>query len=340
MNEVAAIFLADDGAPPAYRDIVVWPREQRCYRVSDDNEHIDPLTYVLLFPCGTRGWNSYLQHSEEHRTAKYQRVTCIQFYSHRLMVFDKEQVLPHGAGLLFQQYVVDIYCRAEAQRLNYLRHNQNALRADAYKDLRDAVADLAADEAAPKLGKRIVLPSSYPGSPRAMQQNYLDAMALVRKYGRPDFFITMTANPMWPEIQQELRPGERSSDRPDLVARVFRLKMASLLDDVIKKGALGLVLAYAWTVEFQKRGLPHLHLLTIVRPEDKVRAPADVDMRVCAELPGDRFSKTRQGFGCPGLSTPRPPRGDHGTSCSGFGSDCSQRLLWSCLNMLFNMGFI
>ena len=42
------------------------------------------------------------------------------------------------------------------------------------------------------LGKRIVLPSSYPGSPRAMQQNYLDAMTMVRKKGKPDFFVTMT----------------------------------------------------------------------------------------------------------------------------------------------------
>ena len=294
VKEVAAVFLGEDGAPPAYRDIVVWPREHRCYRVSDDNEHIDPLTYVLLLPSGTRGWNSHLQHNDEHRSAKYQRVTCIQFYSHRLMVYDKDSVLPHGGGLLFQQFVVDTYCRAEAQRLNYLRHNQNALRAEAYKDLRDAVAQVGADEAAPKIGKRIVLPSSYPGGPRAMQQSYLDAMALVRKYGRPDFFITMTANPNWPEIQQELRPGERSSDRPDLVARVFRLKMASLLDDIIKQGALGQVLAYAWTVEFQKRGLPHLHLLIIVHPRDKVRAPDDVDARVCAELPGRVFSKHMQ----------------------------------------------
>ena len=91
--------------------------------------------------------------------------------------------------------------------------------------------------AACKVGKRIVLPSSYPGSPRAMQQNYLDAMALVRKYGRPDFFITMTANPNWPEIKNSLAPGESAADRPDLVARVFRLKADALLHDILKKGS-------------------------------------------------------------------------------------------------------
>ena len=70
--------------------------------------------------------------------------------------------------------------------------------------------------------------------------------------------------------------------------------MASLLGDIIKQGALGQVLAYAWTVEFQKRGLPHLHLLVIVHPMDKVRGPDDVDARVCAELPGRVFSKHMQ----------------------------------------------
>ena len=37
------------------------------------------------------------------------------------------------------------------------------------------------------VGKRIILPSTYPGSPRAMQQNYLDAMSMVKKFGKPDF---------------------------------------------------------------------------------------------------------------------------------------------------------
>ena len=37
-----------------------------------------------------------------------------------------------------------------------------------------------------------------------MQQNYQDAMALVRTFGFPDYFITMTANPAWPETWESL----------------------------------------------------------------------------------------------------------------------------------------
>lgn len=77
-------------------------------------------------------------------------------------------------------------------------------------------------------GKRIVLPSSFPGSPRAMIQDFQDAMAIVAKYGKPDLFQTITCNPGWREIKENLEPGQTASDRPDLIARVFKLKISQL----------------------------------------------------------------------------------------------------------------
>ena len=51
-----------------------------------------------------------------------------------------------------------------------------------------------------------------------MHEKQCDAMAYVRRMGRADFFITMTCNPEWPEIVENLLPGQKSQDRPDLVA--------------------------------------------------------------------------------------------------------------------------
>ena len=65
------------------------------------------------------------------------------------------------------------------------------------------------------------LPATFGGSDRALHQCYLDAMAMVRVKGKPDYFITMTANPNWPEVTEKLLPGQAPSDRPDLAARVF-----------------------------------------------------------------------------------------------------------------------
>jgi hypothetical protein len=73
-------------------------------------------------------------------------------------------------------------------------------------------------EQAPLLGKKI-LPSSFSGSPRNMQELYQDAMAIVNKFGKPALFVTTTCNPKWKDITDNLLEHQRSVNRPDLVAR-------------------------------------------------------------------------------------------------------------------------
>ena len=81
-------------------------------------------------------------------------------------------------------------------------------------------------------------------------------MAIVREFHKPDFFITMTCNPKWKEIQAELSDGQTPQD-PDLTARVFKLKEDQLMKDLISGQLLGQVVAHMNVIEFQKRGLPH-----------------------------------------------------------------------------------
>ena len=50
--------------------------------------------------------------------------------------------------------------------------------------------------------------------------------------GKPDLFLTFTCNPKWPKITQNLLPGQTASDRPDLVARVFKMKVSALKKDL------------------------------------------------------------------------------------------------------------
>jgi len=56
------------------------------------------------------------------------------------------------------------------------------------------------------VGQKMILPSSFQGSERAMGQLYQDAMARVRKFGKSDLFITFTYNPKWKEITDALLP--------------------------------------------------------------------------------------------------------------------------------------
>ena len=104
-----------------------------------------------------------------------------------------------------------------------------------------------------QLGVKTVLPSSHTGSPRYMHERAQDAMRYVQLYGRPHMFVTMTANPHWEEIQQELNPGECATERQDIVARVFKLKVEKLKNLLYKVGIFGKRVANVATIEWQKR---------------------------------------------------------------------------------------
>jgi hypothetical protein len=55
-----------------------------------------------------------------------------------------------------------------------------------------------------------------------MQQNYQDAMSVVRKFGKPDLFVTFTCNPHWNEIIESLLFGQifRREDKLDLMEHI------------------------------------------------------------------------------------------------------------------------
>jgi helitron helicase-like protein len=67
-----------------------------------------------------------------------------------------------------------------------------------------------------------------------------------------------------------------------LAARGFKLKKEQMLEEIFKHGIFGKCPARVWTIEYQKRGLPHLHLLVFL---DQFLEPEVIDDMVCAELP-------------------------------------------------------
>lgn len=95
----------------------------------------------------------------------------------------------------------------------------------------------------------------------------------------------MTANPRWEEITSALLPEQQPHDRPDLIARVFELKRKALIKEIQEKKVFGRTVGHVYTIEFQKRGLPHMHMLIFLAKEDKIHTPEQVDNIVCAEFP-------------------------------------------------------
>lgn len=280
-DEVAVILPGDQSRTQS-RDIILRERGGGLQRISDLHPAYAPLYYVLLFPFGENGWHQDLQSHRHGQQPK--RISQTRHAAFRLHDRPNEFSCVLRGGRLLQRYIVDMFASADQNRLAFLRRNQGLLRAACYSGMEDAVN--AADDVVDlnELGHRVILPSSYTGGPRHMQQQFQDSMAIARYYRKVDLFITMTTNPNWPEITQELRPGETAYDRPDLVARAFREKKEALLRDLMD-GVLGKVAAYVYTIEFQKRGLPHVHILVFFDGSDKLLTPEDIDSLISAQWP-------------------------------------------------------
>lgn len=244
VSEVAAIIVGDMDASFDKRDIVVETQSGLLQRISELHPSYLPLQYPLLFPGGEDGWRVGIKYRGIPDTVKGARseVTMREWFSFMIQDRPNVQSLLLYARKLFQQFLVDGYTMVESQRLSYLRNQQTKLRCDSYRNLSNAVNEGQTD--ASTSGKRIVLPSSFTGGSRYMMQKYLDAMAICKTFGYPDLFITITCNPKWPEITRFLQDKDLNpEDRPDILCRLFKIKLDQIIVDFKKDMLFGAVQA-------------------------------------------------------------------------------------------------
>ncbi|XP_074299985.1 uncharacterized protein LOC141631181 [Silene latifolia] len=317
-DEVAAVWpdntaMRENEGP----HIIAYGKGSQNHRIRHFYGCYDPLQYPLLLPKGDSGWHQGLKkkssptfnaesntsfpmsaatddmpetlidaeiaNAARRHTRADKRISCREYYAYKFQIRPGNFLL--RGGRIFQQYIVDMYVKIENTRLDFLRLSQDTIRADLYQGILDTLQ--LGENCANNVGKRIILPPSFLGGPRDMRRRYLNAMALVQKYGKPDLFITMTCNPNWPEIKAELSPGEEAHNRSDLVARVFHAKLTMLRKQIKEKQIFGEVAAMINVVEFQKRGLPHAHFLIILKPAYKITAPEKFDRYVSAGIPSN-----------------------------------------------------
>ncbi|XP_019225161.1 PREDICTED: uncharacterized protein LOC109206760 [Nicotiana attenuata] len=209
-----------------------------------------------------------------------------EYYCYKLQMRndDEDQIL--HTGRLLQQYSVDEYIKLETQRLDFVSFNQDLFRMGILQGLLNILR--LGERDASNVRKQTFLPNSFIGGPRDMRQCYMDAITLVQRFGKPDLFITMTCNPSWTEIKEHLWSTDEAQNRPDLITRVFRAKIEELKTDILKQNIFGKVVAFMYTVKFQKRGLPHAHFLIILGNEHKLLTVEAYDDIIRAELPDDK----------------------------------------------------
>lgn len=265
VSEVAALIVGDLDDDTDKRDIIVQLVSGKLQRVSELHPSYLALQYPLLLPYGDDGYRIDICHkgvtepnqtsppvsnvdtresldnpTSSSKTIKKTRqlTTMREFFAYRLQDRSNEYSLILNGRRLLQQFIVDGYTMIERERLNFIKGKQNILRSETYEVLHKEKQQGNNDTSS--IGQRYILPSSFTGGARYMMQNYLDAMAICKWYGYPDYFITITCNPKWPEVRRYLKGGTlNAEDRPDILCRIFKIKLDCIIKDLKDKELFG-----------------------------------------------------------------------------------------------------
>ena len=285
-NELAVIIPGDVETCINCQDDIIRPRGGPLMCITECHPSYIALHFPLLSPTGQRGWSVDLRRniSGTNHSPSHRRLTLCDFVQFRVHPRPSNVESDHyfPSALLFQEFVVEMWLAAEHCKLCWIREHQADLRSALYTGVIDALNEGLHPSA---VGQKIVLPSSFVSGPRFMHHNLQNTLTLLCAHGGSDLFVTFTANTAWDEITEALLPGQFPSDQPDIVARVFHLKVKSLINDIMKKNIFGKVVAYVYTIEYQKWGLPHMHLLVILDQAARFTTPPHVDAHISSEFP-------------------------------------------------------
>ncbi|KAA6387270.1 MAG: putative ATP-dependent DNA helicase PIF1 [Streblomastix strix] len=175
------------------------------------------------------------------------------------MIKRKSQII----SKLINKYLIYAALSVVSSRLNWVKIHQYTLRVKTYKGLRDYINRLMIQEGVLS-GERFVLQ--------------------IKEFVLLDLLIIFTSNPRWDEIISII--GDDSpANHPNIVSKILIIMQQELLDDIVKHHILGKVSCYCYGIEFQKRGLPHAHILITFQQEDKLNTTNKIDNIISAEIP-------------------------------------------------------
>jgi len=230
------------------RHIVIRTRGGNVRSIDDGHQLYHALAYPLLFPTGRAGWHHAMQHNDR-------AISLTEYMRFMLMHRGESATHVQKCERLALEFYCDAWAQVEARNLAF--HKLASQQAKYQAASARAIVDQLYYENARQIGVPIVLPASFPNSPRYyhnlsvtllcplngesrdVMSRYLDAVALPRRYGKPDLFITMTANPNWPEITRTIPTGSNWAHHPDIVARVFSMKLKAMIDLIVTKKLFG-----------------------------------------------------------------------------------------------------
>ena len=140
VSDIAA-FIPDGSHVAAPRSIAVRMHGGGVKRITDLNSAYDPIHFVLLFPRGEQGWTTdiplnvtyrrqrgaceNLEQGNAPKAKSRQTVTARDFAAFYLMQRPESYTGNYlqRCQKLYEEYIVDQYCKVESQRLQYVSQN-------------------------------------------------------------------------------------------------------------------------------------------------------------------------------------------------------------------------
>lgn len=277
-TEIAALLYKDNSDTPGKRHVYTYPRNgppEECDKprfVPIYTSSYLPLQYPLLYFSGESGWSpgDFKEARRDRTLSTRGNIVNAPFYGRQRLLIEP---VFHTLSTVAQEWACDQYARTDDLKLSYIERQLPKKRLTTKNAIHAAPPDK-------KVGKR--LPASFHGSHVNRKRKQLDAMAVVARKGPPTLMVTFTANPAWPEITRNLKPGQTGMDRPDLISRVFKVKLKHLLAD-LRQGLFGKAQYMMHVIEWQARGVVHAHI--IVMYEDGPEKSGNVDDWIWTNLP-------------------------------------------------------
>lgn len=116
-TELAAIVPGDVDSFINSRQIVIRRRGGALMHITEVHPAYVPLHFPLLAPTGQMGWHPKMQYTflDSHKNQTRKKLTFCDFLKHHLHICpaEIESVNYFKAGLLFQEYLVDMWAAAE-----------------------------------------------------------------------------------------------------------------------------------------------------------------------------------------------------------------------------------
>ncbi|KAG3086094.1 hypothetical protein PI125_g19025 [Phytophthora idaei] len=107
--------MIEDGNLDQPRDIILYAKDHRLFRLFETHATYDPLQYPLLLPYGELGWTYTDTYDGDIVRRNKREMSLREHVACRLYQKCDNQSVLHQGGRLFQQYCVDQRAKCEQE---------------------------------------------------------------------------------------------------------------------------------------------------------------------------------------------------------------------------------